>query len=216
MRSNIICILTLNISLPKVSSRVRKIRVGGFQEDFAASAFSSFEFALTSAVNCLNLRDECLSIGSFSMMRLLGLFGIFMMFTPHLEAQTSYLMACRSLSQDAAILESSHGTMKLSVPFTKGQVRADQGIPEGTCTWMDRGLTPQEPRVLKYEFPSSQPFTLMINLVGNTALSTGPVDSVNHNPVVDAMGHLWYFGYVQYFWVYNVDNKFFQVVRAGP
>ncbi len=132
------------------------------------------------------------------------------------EGQTNYLMVCRSVSQGAATLESSYGVMKLSVVFTRGKVPANQVIPEGTCTWMDRGLFADEPRMLSYEFSANQHFTMMMNLSGNTAMTTGDPSSFTYNPIIEAMTKLRYFGSIQYFWVHNVDNQYFKVVKLGP
>jgi hypothetical protein len=141
---------------------------------------------------------------------------LFLAFSFEAKSQTTYLMACRGVHRGFSILESSYGVMKLTVPFTKGKVPADQGIPGGTCTWMDRGLFADEPQKLYYEFSANQHFTMLINLGDNTAMSTGAPSTFTHNPIIDAMSNLHYSGFLYYFWVYNVDNQYFKVVRLGP
>jgi len=76
----------------------------------------------------------------------------------------------------------------ITINFQKGDRPANQGLQPGQCTWMDRGLRPEEPSQIKSKYRNDDEARRVANEINR--------------------------GFGWTFLVFNVDNKYFQATAS--
>jgi hypothetical protein len=76
----------------------------------------------------------------------------------HAVAQQSYPLLCRgggSMGYQAAPGNEQHTFNILGLFFAKGNRPAGLGLAPGQCSWLDRGMSDDEPDILQQEVPAN-------------------------------------------------------------
>lgn len=139
----------------------------------------------------------------------------------------SYPMACRAGGgMQAQLTMLDHGTAALIIRFKKGTAGAGVRAPgPGECTWLDRGMRPNEPDVLKLYVANAK--AIKVNCV---RVMCSYVGSANRH--LDYLMHAVVGGQPFQVHVYNIENlsnlgmigvvkralqgNGFRVTRVGP